>query len=137
MRTRHARSGSTAIEYALILPVLLTILFGAMEYSWCFVQYEAVVRAAEAAARAGAQVELTANPSPTTVAQTVGKQVLTGSFPKTGNTATVTSTLTSSNTIINVTVQANYPPLLKYLPTPTVLKSSASMPIENPPLPTN
>jgi Flp pilus assembly protein TadG len=137
MRTRHARSGSTAIEYALILPVLLTILFGAMEYSWCFVQYEAVVRAAEAGARAGAQVELTANPNPTTVAQTVAKQTLTASFPAIGNAATVTSTLTSSSTIINVTVQTNYPAIIKYLPTPPILKSSASMPIENPPLPTN
>jgi Flp pilus assembly protein TadG len=137
MRTRHARSGSTAIEYALILPVLLTILFGAMEYSWCFIQYEAVVRAAEAGARAGAQVELTANPNPTTVAQTVAKQTLTASFPAIGNAATATSTLTSSSTIINVTVQTNYPAIIKYLPTPPILKSSASMPIENPPLPTN
>jgi len=137
MRTRHARSGSTAIEYALILPVLLTILFGAMEYSWCFVQFEAVVRAAEAGARAGAQVELTANPSPTVVAQTVAKQTLTSSFPAIGNAAVATAVLSSGDTILTVTLQTNYPAIIKYLPTPPILKSSASMPIENPPLPTN
>jgi Flp pilus assembly protein TadG len=137
MRTRHTRGGSTAIEYALILPVLLTILFGAMEYSWCFVQFEAVVRAAEAGARAGSQVELTANPNPTTVAQTTAKQVLTASFPRIGNTAVATAALSSGNTILTVTLQTAYPPLLRYLPTPALLKSSASMPIENPPLPTN
>lgn len=51
MRTLRPRRGANAIEFALILPVLLVLLTGIMDYGYAY----AVRNAANAAARAGAR----------------------------------------------------------------------------------
>jgi Flp pilus assembly protein TadG len=125
------RRGNNAIEFALILPVLLTLIFGAMEYSWYFVQWEAVVRATSVGVRAGSQLKRTGTPSPTSTAVTVAKSTLTASFPAIGNASTVTCTTPGNNTV-QCTLTAPYAPLIRYLPTPTTLVYTASMRLEDP-----
>jgi len=122
------RRGSNAIEFALILPVLLTLIFGAMEYSWYFVQYEAVARSASQGARAGSQVKLSSGP--TSSAILAAKATLTSSFPALSASATVTSTVTGGNTI-NVSIAVPYKPLIRYLPAPATLTYSSSMRLED------
>lgn len=122
------RRGNNAIEFALILPVLLTLIFGAMEYSWYFVQYEAVARSASQGARAGSQIKLSLGP--TTTATSVAKSTLSSSFSSLGSSASVTSTVSGGNTI-NVTITVPYKPLVRYLPTPASLTYSSSMRLED------
>jgi len=50
---RHRR-GAAAVELAIVTPVLLTMLFGIIEYGWVFTVRQAVVTAAREGARTAA-----------------------------------------------------------------------------------
>lgn len=57
VRTRFRRAFRVAqvtVEFALILPLLLTLIFGTVEISWLFYQYHTIHSAARLAARQGA-----------------------------------------------------------------------------------
>jgi Flp pilus assembly protein TadG len=51
---RRSRRGANAIEFALILPVLLAMLTGIMDYGWLYMVRTAAVTAARVGAREGA-----------------------------------------------------------------------------------
>ncbi|WP_026378597.1 TadE/TadG family type IV pilus assembly protein [Agromyces italicus] len=52
MATHRARErGAAAVEFALILPVLLTVVFGIIEFGWAFGQQVSLGNAAREAAR--------------------------------------------------------------------------------------
>lgn len=53
---RRQRRGSNAIEFALVLPVFVALVFGMMEFSWVFFQRTTVVHAVRNGCRAGATV---------------------------------------------------------------------------------
>ena len=129
MRPAQAdRRGNNAIEFALLLPVLLTLVFGAIEYSWYFVQYEAVVRAAQVGVRAGSQIKRTANPQ--TTAANVAKSTLTTSQPALGATATANGSVLTNNTV-QILLSAPYKPLIKFVPTPATVTYTAVMRLED------
>lgn len=54
---RGGRRGSAHMEFALLLPVLLTIIFGIMEYGWLFFQRTAVQEAMRQGCRQGATLD--------------------------------------------------------------------------------
>ena len=54
---RSGRSGVSHLEFALILPVLLTILVGIMEFGWVFFQRTAVQEAMRQGCRYGATLD--------------------------------------------------------------------------------
>ena len=56
LATRRHRRGSNAVEFALILPVFVAMVFGMMEFSWVFFQRTTVVHAVRNGCRAGATV---------------------------------------------------------------------------------
>jgi hypothetical protein len=59
---RRHRHGSNVVEFALLLPVLITILSGVVEVGW-YQQQQAVVDAAvNRAARTGSRTDLGSNP---------------------------------------------------------------------------
>ncbi|MCO1339135.1 hypothetical protein BJH93_09565 [Kocuria polaris] len=49
---RRGETGASAIEFALIVPILLTLIFGVLEYAWFFNQQLSATQGARAAARA-------------------------------------------------------------------------------------
>ena len=51
MSTRQEK-GSSAVEFAIIVPVLLTILFGIIEYGWVMTSWIIIANAASEGARA-------------------------------------------------------------------------------------
>lgn len=51
---RRNRRGANVIEFALILPVLLALMTGIMDFGWAFAVRTAATTAARAGARAGA-----------------------------------------------------------------------------------
>lgn len=55
-RARRARRGTSAIEFALVLPVLLTVILGTIEFSWFISTRYDVQRAAREGTRVGATV---------------------------------------------------------------------------------
>jgi Flp pilus assembly protein TadG len=52
----QGRRGSNAVEFALVLPVFVVMIFGMMEFSWVFFQPTTVVQAVRNGCRAGAIV---------------------------------------------------------------------------------
>ena len=52
--SRLRRRAQVTVEFALILPILLTLLFGTVELSWIFYQFHTIHGAARLAARHGA-----------------------------------------------------------------------------------
>lgn len=54
MSPPRTRRGAIAVEFALVLPVLLLLVVGAIDWGWLFVQQAAVVVCARDGAHAGA-----------------------------------------------------------------------------------
>lgn len=52
-RARRRRGGATAIEFALLLPLLVAIVTSTMDYGWYFLQESLVLSALRDAVRAG------------------------------------------------------------------------------------
>ena len=96
---RHNRSrderGAVAVEFALIVPVLLTLLFGGIEYGRVYSQLEVL----ESAAREGARQAATRHPElvASTVTSAAAPYTLTG-------TPTASTTCTADNVGQMVTV---------------------------------
>jgi Flp pilus assembly protein TadG len=54
-RARRRSRGGAALEFALVLPLLLTVVFAALEYGWLFTTRLLLAEAVAEGARAGAQ----------------------------------------------------------------------------------
>ena len=76
LSSSSSRTGASALEFALLLPILTIILGSIIEFGWIFLQSNALLMATRAAARAGASVGETASPSPGDVADSVASSVL-------------------------------------------------------------
>lgn|SRR5574341_428480 len=125
MRKLNER-GAVAAEFALLLPVLLTILFGIIEFGMIMYGREVVTNASREGARAGIVQRI----PPLTAGEitTVATNYLTG----TGiNPADVVITVPASGGItgtpVTVTATYNYPWLIPYIP--TMLGLPAPLPI--------
>jgi Flp pilus assembly protein TadG len=125
MRKLNER-GAVAAEFALLLPVLLTILFGIIEFGMIMYGREVVTNASREGARAGIVQRI----PPLTAGEitTVTTNYLTG----TGiNPADVVITVPASGGItgtpVTVTATYNYPWLIPYIP--TMLGLPAPLPI--------
>lgn len=55
----HRATGIASLEFVIILPVLLILLFGVMEYGWMLTKSGEVVNAAREGAREGARTDAT------------------------------------------------------------------------------
>ena len=60
MTINRPRRGANALEFALVLPVLITLLMGAIDFGWYFAQESLVTNALAAAVRSGSAL----NPLP-------------------------------------------------------------------------
>jgi Flp pilus assembly protein TadG len=63
MRFRHGESGAAALEFAILLPLLLLMVYGIVVYSYMFVVQEAITFAAQEAAEAAVKVDPAQDPS--------------------------------------------------------------------------
>jgi Flp pilus assembly protein TadG len=53
MKTRSSQAGQTAVEFALVLPILILILMGVFDFGRAFYAYSVVANSAREGARAG------------------------------------------------------------------------------------
>jgi Flp pilus assembly protein TadG len=124
------RRGGAAIEFALILPVLLVLIFGVVEYAWLFFEQTNLVSAVREGARYGVTLDQTGSPSPTSGAQSRTSTVLTGTYNMSGATITATQSGASPSEVLNVTASFPYTPLIGLVPTPSTLNASMTMLLE-------
>jgi Flp pilus assembly protein TadG len=127
------RRGANAIEFALVLPVLLTILFGTMDYGWYFFQRMGLTEAVSDAARAASVVAQEGNVQST--AQTQFN--LTSTAMKVAGTPVVTAASSGvyPNQVVTVTATVPYAAIVGIVPTPPNVSASVTMRREDQPDP--
>jgi hypothetical protein len=124
-RSRTNRHGSSALEFALIAPVLLTLMTGIMDYSWYMTQRSAVVFATQDGARGAVIAGSTGTPIPVGVARVKAGLTQAG-FDSSLATVTVTTTGQVGEPVI-VTTVVPFKKLVGLVPTPPNLAASATM----------
>jgi Flp pilus assembly protein TadG len=78
MQRRNRERGAAAVEFALVLPILLTLTLGAIDFGWFFYIDQLVTNAAREGARAGTLVAPTAAAATAeNAAQTAAESYLT------------------------------------------------------------
>jgi Flp pilus assembly protein TadG len=106
MQKKNGQRGLAAVEFGLIMPVVIVILYAIFEFGMAFWRKEVLVAAVREGARKGI---VATNPKKTkTEIETAVKTYLTGvGFTDSGRTATATGAGGASGT--NLTVTATYP----------------------------
>jgi Flp pilus assembly protein TadG len=127
-RIGRCDSGVAAVEFALIAPILLLLIFGIIIYSLYFTAYMGVRLAATEGARAAVMGLSPAER--TTLARTRVTQVLTAYRPLIGTTSApqiVAAPLGNGLFRVSVTYDITASPIMKYaslLPMPTAILTS-------------
>ncbi|MCP4809424.1 MAG: pilus assembly protein [Proteobacteria bacterium] len=124
------RRGANAIEFALVLPVFLTIVLGMMEFSWAFFIRTAVITAVSDGCRAGAVV----HPEDDWETEALDRMTLVlaqYNIDCEDNSVSCESFATSSGDSpeesIDCRLEVNYEPLIGYVPVPTEVASEATI----------
>jgi Flp pilus assembly protein TadG len=131
-RIANARErGSAAVEFALVFPLFVTILFGILEYGWIFYQQFNLASAVRDGLRQGVTVGQTSTPDPKAFAvqraladlQVVGVSSSNVTLTTQYNGTTPTKTLT-------LTAVMAYHPLIGLVPVPAQIKYAMTMMLE-------
>lgn len=133
-----ARSdGIAAVEFALVLPMLLLVVFGAIEFGIAFYDKAVITNASREAARAG--VMLQATPMTSTAIQKVAQDICTSSLVTFGSSAPCTfpvaiagTPCTATGTLLTVAVSYTFTgfllgPLLSPLTGPVTISGATTM----------
>ncbi|HZS24930.1 MAG TPA: TadE/TadG family type IV pilus assembly protein [Gaiellaceae bacterium] len=99
---RRNERGQTMVEFALILPVLLVVIFGIIQFGIAFNNYESLTDGV----RAGARLAAVSRQSPTPVADTTARVQASSGLTASKLAVTVTSDWVAGDP---VTVSATYP----------------------------
>ena len=130
---RSLRRGASAIEFALTLPVMITIFSVIVEYGWYFFQQSATL----GAVRDGVRYGVTIDPSsgdPDIEAISRSRTVLEGygiSCPTEGTACVVNAVINVDGwDSMTVDITREYTPLLGLIPTPTTVGAQMTMLLE-------
>jgi len=93
-RRRAHRRGIASLEFVMVLPILLLLLFGVLEYGWMLSKAAALNNAARDGARVGATADATAADITAAVAARMGDAGMNGYTLNITGGATTGSTLT-------------------------------------------
>lgn len=125
------QKGAAAVEFAIVLALLCTVLFGIMEYGWLFYQQSNVAAAVREGVRMGVTVSPAAMPDAATTAVNRAQAVLTQLSVDT-NGATMNGTyggVLPSRTL-TLSVRVPYKKLIGFVPTPQTVGYSMTMMLE-------
>jgi Flp pilus assembly protein TadG len=129
-RAAGRRRGAAAVEFALVLPVLLAILTGILEYGWLFLQQSNLSAAVREGARVGSMTMQADGPG--AAAETRIRAAMTAlNLPGAAATVTTSQAGSTPSEILNVAVTMPYTPLIGLVPTPTQLAARMSMLLED------
>ncbi len=132
-RSQSRQAGGAAIEFALVLPLLLFIIFSTIEFSVALYDKAVITNAAREAARAGVVVRT--NRLTEDQIEAVATSYMTNRLISFGSGAPIVNASNSSGVPgANLTVTVEYPysglalgPLLSGLTGPITLSSTATM----------
>jgi Flp pilus assembly protein TadG len=109
---RHCRTGGAVLEMVLVLPILLALAFGTVEFGYFFYVKSNVQSAAREGARAAILPSSTSSDVNTAIANAMSAAGLSSSGYTTSimdaNGAAVTLSSVAAGTAIKVTVQCNW-----------------------------
>jgi Flp pilus assembly protein TadG len=128
-RCARRRRGSNAVEFALILPILITLFAGIVEWGWTLNQQMMVLQAAREGARAG--VSTPRDDDPESAAQTRVVQSLNDMGLK-GSAAAVTVNIIGAypDELLQVDLALPHEPIIGLVPMPVDLKAALTMRLE-------
>ncbi len=132
-RRRSAQRGAAAIEFALVLPILIAIIVAIMDYGWFFTENSRVVAATREGVRLGVTYATDETPTPQTAAANRINEVLTDyGFDTSSATVTTEYVGTAPEQMLRVTVTLPYEPLVGMIPValPPNLNGSMTMLLE-------
>jgi len=116
------RRGANALEYALVMPVVILLTFAGMDYAWYFIAQQELQYATREATRAGAQTRLEEDPVAAAY-ERLGSEMRKGVvLPRLTVEAHAGIV---SGPAIEVRTYAKVPPLLGVVPTPTELQAGS------------
>ncbi|MEA2696600.1 MAG: hypothetical protein QOI66_871 [Myxococcales bacterium] len=128
---RDGRRGAAAVEFALVLPLFVAVLFGVIEYGWVFYQHFGVASAVRDGLRVGATVPQNANPDPKTTAVKRTQDLLAGVGI---NAASVTINAkyfgSSPSKTLTISATMPYKPLIGFVPVPANISYAMTMMLE-------
>jgi Flp pilus assembly protein TadG len=133
---RGAKRGAAAVEFALILPLFMTLLFCTLDYGWMFFQQLAITSAAREGARSGALAAEGSTDAQirTLVSASVNAYLTANTIPLADVTTTTTFIAASGSTpkTVSVNVRLFFRPIVGVFflpnnaqPYPTNLTSTA------------
>jgi Flp pilus assembly protein TadG len=130
-KQRLGDRGAAAVEFALILPVFLAVVFGTMEYGWIFYQQFNLASSVRDGLRQGVTTSQGGSPDPKSTAVQIAKNDLKalGISPA---TVTLTATYTGAYPTKTMTLTAvmPYKKLIGFVPTPPQLQYAMTMMLE-------
>jgi len=109
---RH-ESGQNLVEFALVLPILMLIILGIVEFSWAWLQTNTATSAAREAARVAA---VTTSPYSTAAAEARARTVLQNAGIDSGAATVTISAPDAATQQITVTVQFQYHSITGFIP---------------------
>lgn len=126
---RQTRRANSAIEFALILPILLALTLPVIELSWYFLIQQSAVEAVQTGARAGASTWLVDGPE--AVALSVTNTSLAATLPAGASTPATSATLVDADATILVEVTVPYTSLTGFITLPSGIYVKQRMRIEH------
>lgn len=125
------RRGSSALEFALTLPIIIAVLAGILEYGWYLFQLSNVVHALRDGTRIGVTVPSADETGSEARAEAHARAVMDGlGVPCTdGGGCVVNATIEPAGDIstLRMSIEVDYTPIVGLLPTPSQLRGSFTM----------
>jgi Flp pilus assembly protein TadG len=130
-RPRSRQKGSAAVEFALVVPLFLMILFGIVEYGWMFYQQSNLASAVRDGLRQGVTISQSASPDPRAMAVKVAQaDLLALGIPTADATLSATYAGASPTKTMTLTVALKYRKLVGFVKTPAQLRYAMTMMLE-------
>lgn len=131
---RRQRRGSQAIEFAIILPVLMAIIAGMVDYGWYFYQQQRLTVAVRDGVRVGSVSEWEDDPA------SLAEDRVRVAYSETGldpEALTLSASIEGSvpNKMVRVEATQAFSPMFGLVPTPGALSAVLTMRLEDQPDP--
>jgi Flp pilus assembly protein TadG len=131
--SRRDRRGSAAVEFALMLPVVMLISSAVLDYSWYLHRSADVLTAVRDGVRFGATVTQTADPTSEAIDRTTTSLGDMGITCGSGTDCDVSAELdaVSGMVVLRVTSRVDYTPIIGLVPTPESMSATLVMALED------
>ena len=131
----RGRRGGQAVEFALVLPVLLAVTAGIVDYGWYYSNAMALIYATREGGRAGAAHAEADGGTACATAESAALEALTEAGFSGATTSDVTGSVMVSpltgEAVLDIQVLRPYAGLLRFVPTPSSMTGKMSIRLED------